>query len=134
MPQRPTDLLREALALDAAGNERAAIPLYRRALATRALSPNDQRDALICLGSSLRTTGQFKSSIRTLQQARKLHPRDPAITLFLALAHYDNNQPALALRQLADMLLKESKNPALAPYRETLARKYHALRHPPGRK
>jgi tetratricopeptide (TPR) repeat protein len=122
-----TNLLKEALALDAASNERAAIPLYRRAI-SQGLNPKDLHTALIGLGSSLRTVGEVPASIRTLQKARNLFPNDPAITLFLALSHRDAGQTDLALRQLADMLLKESRNNSLTPYREVLKQKYHALR------
>jgi tetratricopeptide (TPR) repeat protein len=120
-------LLHQAFALDANGHEAQAIPLYRRAIAA-GLSKKDLRDALICLGSSLRTVGQTQPAIRTLQKARTLYPRDPAIILFLALAHYDAHQPDLALRQLADALLKESPHPGLAPYRSVLGKKFHAVR------
>jgi len=127
MPTSATTLLQQALTLDANSHEQKAIPLYRRAISL-GLSNKDLHTALICLGSSLRTIGQAHAAIRTLQKARKLFPSDPAITLFLALAHYDARQPDLAIRQLADTLLKESKHPSLAPYRPVLKRKYHALR------
>jgi chloramphenicol O-acetyltransferase type A len=119
--------LREALALDAAGKERLAVPLYRRAL-TIGLSGENLHTALVCLGSSLRTIGETQAAIRTLQKARRLFPRDAAVILFLALAHCDAGQTHLAIRQLADGLIKESPQPRLAAYRRTLARKYHAVR------
>jgi tetratricopeptide (TPR) repeat protein len=121
------ELLSEALALDAVGRERKAIPLYRRAIA-RGLENKDLHTALVCLGSSLRTVGQTKAAITTLRKARRLFPRDIVVTLFLALAHYDAGQRDLAIRQLGDALLKESAQPSLAGYRRVLARKYHALR------
>ena len=120
-------LLGHAFSHDAAGREAKAIPFYRRAIA-RGLSRADLRDALIGLGSSLRSVGQTRAAIRTLQKARTLFPRDPAVVLFLALAHASAGQHALALRQVADALLRESKNPLLAPYRKVLGRKFHGLR------
>lgn len=119
--------LKEAVAHDAAGRERKAIPLYRRAVAG-GLGERDLHAALIGLGSSLRTTGQTRSAIATLRKARRLFPRDVTVMLFLALAHCDAGQRDLAIRQLGDALLKESKQPRLAAYRQTLSRKYHALR------
>ena len=120
-------LLKKALALDAAGQERQAIPLYRRAIA-RGLTGDDLHTALVCLGSSLRSIGQLAASVRTLRKARTLFPRDPAVMLFLALSHFDAGQHELALRQLADALLKESTDARLLPYRRVLFRKYHAVR------
>lgn len=119
--------LTEALSLDAAGCEKQAIPLYRLALA-RGLANEDLHTALIGLGSSLRTVGKTAAAISTLRKARRLFPRDVVVIMFLALAHYDAGQRDLAIRQLGDALLKESKQPRLAGYRRVLGRKYHALR------
>lgn len=127
--QRPSarTLLADALALDAAGREADAIPLYRKALAA-GLPAHLQHTALVCRGSSLRTTGNLRAALRTLDKARRLFPGDPTVILFLALTHHDAGQSPLATRQLADMLLKQSRDPRLAPYRKALARKFHALR------
>lgn len=119
--------LGKAIALDMAGQERLAVPMYRRALSI-GLSGDDLHTALVGLGSSLRTIGETRAAIRTLQRARRLFPRDATIILFLALAHCDAGQTKLAIRQLADGLLKESSQPRLAGYRRALARKYHAIR------
>jgi tetratricopeptide (TPR) repeat protein len=120
-------LLEQALALDSNSRERDAIPLYRQAIAA-GLSAQNLRTALICLGSSQRTVGQTQAAIRTLQKARRLYPRDVTIILFLALAHISGGQSALAIRQLADSLLKESKQTGLKPYRRVLGRKFHGVR------
>jgi len=120
-------LLEQALALDAQAREREAIPLYRRAIGG-GLSSGDLRVAMIGLGSSLEAAGQTRAAIRTLQEARKRYPRDVAVMLFLALAHYHAGQRSLAVRQLGDGLLKESRQPGLAMFRKALARKYHACR------
>jgi Flp pilus assembly protein TadD len=120
-------LLLNALRLDAAGREKEAIPIYRRAIAL-GLAQRELHTTLVCLGSSLTTTGQTGQAIRTLQRARRLFPRDPTVILFLALAHAHHGQQRLALRQLGDVLLKTSTDPVLREYRTALQRKYHALR------
>ena len=120
-------MLKEALRLDAAGREKEAIPVYRRAIALGLAGP-ELHTALVCLGSSLTTTGQTAQAVRTLQRARRLLPRDPTIILFLALAHARHGQERLAIRQLGDALLKTSTHPVLRVYRKTLQRKFHALR------
>jgi tetratricopeptide (TPR) repeat protein len=124
--------LKEALSLDAAGHEQRAIPLYRLALA-RGLSKEDSHTALVCLGSSLRTVGKTRTAIAALQKARRLFPGDIVVILFLALAHYDAGQHDLVIRQLGHVLLNESTQPRLVPYRRVLARKFHALRGKRGR-
>jgi tetratricopeptide (TPR) repeat protein len=120
-------LFQQALALDARGHEKDAIPLYRNAI-RQGLSRDNFRHALIGLGSSLRAVGQTSAAIRILRQARREFPRDPAIILFLALAHSDAGQHKLVIRQLADLLLNESEHPSLAPYRAVLKRKFHSVR------
>ena len=120
-------LLDQALALDAGGREAEAIPLYRRAIA-RGLSGEKLHTALVCLGSSLRTVGQAHQAVRVLQRARKVFPGDVPVILFLALAHWDNGQRELAIRQLGDALIKESKQRRLASFRGVLGRKYHRIR------
>jgi tetratricopeptide (TPR) repeat protein len=122
-----SEFLSQALKLDRSGHEQKAIPLYRQAIA-RGLSTSDLHTALICLGSSLRAVGQIQASIRTLQKARKLFPRDVTVILFLALAHHSAGQHDLALRQLGDALINESKDDKLGEFREVLKRKYHAVR------
>jgi cyanophycin synthetase len=119
--------LAKALALDAAGREKQAIPLYRLAL-DGGLANEDLHAALIGLGSSLRSTGHTAAAIKTLRQARRLFPRDLVVIMFLALAHYDAGQRDLVIRQLGDALLNESPQPRLRRYRRVLARKYRALR------
>jgi tetratricopeptide (TPR) repeat protein len=126
-PSSAQAALTQALSLDAAGREKQAIPRYRRAIAA-GLKGDDLHTALIGLGSSLRTIGKTQSAIMTLRKARRLFPRDTAVILFLALAHYDAGQKDLAIRQLADALLKESTQPRLKSYRKALIRKFHALR------
>ncbi len=120
-------LLKEALRLDGAGREKEAIPIYRRAI-TLGLAHRELHTAIVCLGSSLTTTGQTAQAIRTLQRARRLFPRDPTVILFLALAHARHGQERLALRQLGDALLKTSTDPLLRDYLKPLKRKFHALR------
>ena len=79
-----SEILSEALSVDAAGREQEAIPLYRLAI-SRGLAKKDLHTALVCLGSSLRTVGQSKAAITTLRKARRLFPRDVVVILFLAL-------------------------------------------------
>jgi tetratricopeptide (TPR) repeat protein len=126
-PSSAQAALTQALSLDAAGREKQAIPLYRRTLSA-GLAGDDLHTALVGLGSSLRTIGKTQAAITTLRKARRLFPRDIVVMMFLALAHYDADQRDLAIRQLANALLNESKQPRLKRYRRVLASKYHALR------
>ena len=119
--------LEQALALDRQGREREAIPHYRRALAG-GLEGDDLHAAMVSLASSLESVGKTQAAIRVLREARRRFPRDVVVILSLALAHYHADQRDLAVRQLANALLNESKDKRLAAYQRVLARKYHAMR------
>ena len=125
--QRAKSILKNAMMLDAQGHEREAIPQYRRAIAA-GLPKSDLRVAMIGLGSSLTAMRQYRAAIRVLQAARWKYPRDVAVLLYLALAHYHAGQRELAVRQLGDGLIKESPQAGLGMFRRALARKYHACR------
>jgi len=118
--------LESAFALDRLGREEQAIPFYDRAI-RMGLDGNSLRDALICLGSSLRTVGRAQDAVRRFQQARKRFPNDVVVELFLALGYHDTQQATDALRLTALACLRESGSSGLAPFRDALRRKYRSL-------
>jgi Flp pilus assembly protein TadD len=122
-----TELLESAFQLDNRGKEAQAIPLYRQAIRA-GLSGAALRDAMVCLGSSLRTIGQLAAARRILLKARKQFPGDPVVVLFLALVEHDAGHVPLALRQVAHLYLSTSADPGVAKYRAVLGRKFHAAR------
>ncbi|HWB54598.1 MAG TPA: tetratricopeptide repeat protein [Tepidisphaeraceae bacterium] len=119
-------ILRSAFSLDRRGREAEAIPLYRQALRL-GLKPSDRRDAMICLGSSLRNVGQLQSSLRCLRNASRQFPDDPVIALFMALVHHDLGQKTTALRLAAKACLNQNNQRRLRPYRDVLLRKCRQL-------
>jgi tetratricopeptide (TPR) repeat protein len=125
-PQVAEVWLESALALDRLSREQEAIPFYERAIRL-GLSGSSLRDALICLGSSLRNVGRVREAVRRFQQARKRFPGDLVVELFLALGYHDNQQPTDALRLTALACLRESPDPELAPFRQVLERKFRSL-------
>ncbi|MGA3066070.1 MAG: tetratricopeptide repeat protein [Tepidisphaeraceae bacterium] len=118
--------LESAFALDRLGREDEAIPLYEQAIRL-GLDGSALRDALICLGSSLRTVGRAREALRRFQQARRRFPRDVVVELFLALGYHDTRQPTDALRLTALACLRESGDSGLAPFRDVLKRKFRTL-------
>jgi tetratricopeptide (TPR) repeat protein len=118
--------LESALALDRQGREEQAIPFYERAIRL-GLSGSSLRDALICLGSSLRTVGRAQEAVRRFQQARRRFPGDLVVELFLALGYHDTRQETDALRLTALACLRESGDRKLDPFRSVLRRKFRSL-------
>jgi Flp pilus assembly protein TadD len=126
-PKNAMVWLESAFALDRLGREAQAIPLYERAIAL-GLKGMSLRNALVCLGSSLRTIGRAREAVRYLARAQKQFPGDVVVELFLALGYHDVQQPTQALRLIALACLRESSNRGLAAYRDVLKRKFRALR------
>jgi hypothetical protein len=119
--------LKSASALDARGGEVEAIPLYLRAIRL-GLKGEELRDAMVCLGSSLRTVGKIAAARRILLAARRRFPGDPVVILFLALVEYDAGNLSLVIRQLGYLCTEKPSDPGVAKYRAVLRRKFHALR------
>jgi 8-oxo-dGTP pyrophosphatase MutT (NUDIX family) len=99
---------------DAAGDERAAVPLYREALAA-GLSGESRVRAVIQLASSLRVLGDASGAIALLRTVPAGDPLAPAARAFLALALFDDEKPAAALQTALEAL-----TPTLPAYRRSL--------------
>jgi Flp pilus assembly protein TadD len=125
-PKNALVWLESAFAMDRLGREAQAIPLYERAISL-GLEDMAMRDALVCLGSSLRTVGRAREAVKYLAQAQKQFPGDVVVELFLALGYHDVRQPTHALRLTALACLRESGDRGLAAYRDVLKRKFNSL-------
>jgi hypothetical protein len=123
---RAQQILHSAFALDRRGKEADAILLYQQALRLR-LVRTEQRDAMICLASSLRTVRKLKPALATLLKANQLFPDDPVIRLFTALVQHDLGQKTSALRLIGTMYLQQVRNRRIDPYRNVLLRKFRSL-------
>ena len=92
---------------DSLGEEDAAIPLYRAALA-EGLGDDLRTQATIQLASSLRNVGDASGAIALLRAVPASDPLHDAAQAFLALALYSDEKPtealALSLRTLAPHL------------------------------
>jgi tetratricopeptide (TPR) repeat protein len=124
-PRERIQLLNAAFALDRAGREAEAIPLYQRAIRL-GIKGASLRDALICLGSSFRAVGKIRQAVRCLQLARKRFRDDIVVELVLALALHDAGRNAEALRLIGGRLLANGK---AGGYRTILLRKYRSLKN-----
>lgn len=82
---------------DALGEEAAAIPLYRDALA-RGLTDPHHTQAVIQLASSLRNVGDASGAVALLQRVTREDPLFDSARAFLSLALYSDGKPARALR------------------------------------
>ncbi len=106
-------------ALDAAGREGEAIPLYRDALAAGLREPHRHR-ARIQLASSLRVTGQPDLAYSLLSELSAERPGSVAVEAFRALAGVDSGRAPEAVADLIDALLHHAGDEDTLSYQRAL--------------
>lgn len=104
---------------DAQGKEREAIPYYERAIAS-GLPPEDQRGAMLGLGSTYRCLGEYDSAIKVLQQAAQIFPEAKEFPVFLAMALYNTGKHAEAMALLLHTLAETSQDDGITRYRRAI--------------
>ena len=86
---------------DASGEERKAVPYYEKAIRS-GLEKSNLEDALVGLGSTYRTLGEYEKSRETFLKGIELFPDNRAIQVFYAMALYNLKEH----HQAMEILLK----------------------------
>lgn len=128
-PGNASALLEYAGALDFAGRESEAAPVYQQALAA-GLAGDELRRALIQYGSTLRNIGRQEEAVAVLQEAQRRFPGSESVTLFLALALTGAGRCQEAVARLIRLALDRVDAGDLAHYQRAL-RHYAADLEPP---
>jgi cyanophycin synthetase len=121
--QRPSDarlVFEHASALDAAGKEQDAIPLYRDCLAAGLREPQRHR-ARIQLASSLRVAGQPELAYSLLTELSAERPGSVAVEAFRALAGVDSGHAASSVADLIEVLLHHAGDEDTFAYQRALS-------------
>ncbi len=121
--QRPSDprlVFEHASALDAAGKEQDAIPLYRESLAAGLREPQRHR-ARIQLASSLRVTGQPELAYSLLTELSAERPGSVAVEAFRALAGVDSGHAESSVADLIEVLLHHAGDEDALAYQRALS-------------
>jgi cyanophycin synthetase len=121
--QRPADprlVFEHASALDAAGKEQDAIPLYRDCLAAGLREPQRHR-ARIQLASSLRVAGQPELAYSLLTELSAERPGSVAVEAFRALAGVDSGHAASSVADLIEVLLHHAGDEDALAYQRALS-------------
>jgi tetratricopeptide (TPR) repeat protein len=112
-----------ASALDFAGREAAAAPVYEQAFAA-GLDGDDLRQGLVQYGSTLRNLGRFDDAVAALRQADERFPGNASVKAFLALALNSAGRGPEAVQVLLTLALDRIDSDDLQHYQRAL--RYYA--------
>lgn len=104
---------------DSMGLESEAVPYYQKAISS-GLSGQDRRGALLGLGSTYRTLGQYEHSMRILEQGRNEFPDAREFNVFYAMTLYNLGRNAEAMELLLREVGETSGDDGIARYRRAI--------------
>jgi tetratricopeptide (TPR) repeat protein len=104
---------------DKMGRETAAVPYYVAAI-ENGLSGDDLRGALLGLGSTYRTIGQYDNAVATLQRGMETFPTAPEFPVFLAMALYNTGQAKEGMQMLLKVLAEYNEHPSIQRFRKAI--------------
>lgn len=104
---------------DVLGLEREAVPFYERALAL-GLPQEERAGALLGLGSTYRTLGEYQAAARLLLQGTQEFPEQRAFDVFLAMALYNLGEHAEAMERMLWALADTSEDESIRRYQRAI--------------
>ncbi len=108
-----------AWAHDLLGLEREAVPFYERSLEL-GLHGDDLAGALLGLGSTYRTLGEYQRAIAYLRQGVDKFPANRAIEVFLAMAFYNVGDHNEAMERLLRIIADTSKDVSIRGHKRAI--------------
>ncbi|WP_096435871.1 tetratricopeptide repeat protein [Alteribacter populi] len=118
-PEDPLVQYHCAWSFDALGHEAEAVPYYKTAI-QQGLSGEDLEGALLGLGSTYRTLGQYEESKATLEKGISLFPNNNALKAFYAMSLYNVNEHSKAMEILLKCLTETSNDPKVIRYKRAI--------------
>ncbi len=104
---------------DATGDERGAVPYYERAIQL-GLPKDDLRGALLGLGSTYRTLGEYAKAVETLRRGMTEFPDAREFPVFLAMALYNTGIHAEAMELLLLTLVETSSDDGIKRFERAI--------------
>ncbi|WP_026690448.1 tetratricopeptide repeat protein [Alteribacter aurantiacus] len=108
-----------AWSFDLLGEEASAVPFYEKAIEI-GLSPTDLEGALLGLGSTYRTLGEYKKSESTFLKGIKRFPENRAMQTFYSMTLYNLNEHSKAMELLLKCLIDTSRDPEILSYKKAI--------------
>ncbi|WP_018924956.1 tetratricopeptide repeat protein [Salsuginibacillus kocurii] len=108
-----------AWSLDILGEEAKAVPFYESAIKF-GLPKEDLEEALVGLGSTYRTLGEYDKSKHTLQKGMEVFPNNRAIQTFYAMTLYNLNEHNKAMELLLKCLTATTTDSEIYSYKQAI--------------
>lgn len=108
-----------AWSFDVLGEEAKAVPYYEKAIRL-GLDHENLEGALLGLGSTYRTLGEYEKSAQTFQKAIKLNPSNKAIQVFYAMTLYNLHQHQEAMNLLLKCIIETTKDKQILEYSKAI--------------
>ncbi|VDG96905.1 Flp pilus assembly protein TadD, contains TPR repeats [Lysinibacillus sphaericus] len=108
-----------AWSFDLLGKESEAVPFYEDAIRL-GLSPDELEGALLGLGSTYRTLGEYEKSKRTFQKAIESFPDNKAIQTFYAMTLHNLKEHSKAMELLLKCLIETTSDDEIISYKNAI--------------
>ncbi|MED4585315.1 tetratricopeptide repeat protein [Brevibacillus choshinensis] len=105
---------------DSAGLEREAVPYYEKAIQLGLTPENDLSGALLGLGSTYRTLGQYEQAADTFVKGMQQFPGDRSFPVFLSMAYYNLGKHHEAMTLLLQNLAETSCDSSISAYQKAI--------------
>ncbi|WP_246938826.1 tetratricopeptide repeat protein [Bacillus pinisoli] len=108
-----------AWSFDLLGEESKAVPFYEKAIEL-GLPPDELEGALLGLGSTYRTLGEYEKSKKTLQKGIETFPNNRALQTFYSMTLYNLNEHSKAMELLLKCLIETTKDEDILIYKKAI--------------
>jgi tetratricopeptide (TPR) repeat protein len=108
-----------AWSFDLLGEESKAVPYYEKAIQL-GLSANEMQGAMLGLGSTYRTLGEYEKSKTVFLKGLELFPNNKALQTFYAMTLYNLNEHGKAMELLLKCLIATTTDEDLIRYKRAI--------------
>lgn len=108
-----------AWSFDLLGKETEAIPFYEKAI-DLGLSGKDLEGAILGLGSSYRTIGEYAKSKNVFQKGMDLFPNNRALKVFYSMTLYNLKEHHTAMEILLASLIETTSDENILHYKRSI--------------
>ncbi|WP_042348616.1 tetratricopeptide repeat protein [Bacillus massiliigorillae] len=109
-----------AWSFDVLGEESKAVPYYEEAI-KQGLSGENLEGAIIGLGSTYRTLGEYEKSKYTFLKGVELFPNNRAIQVFYSMTLYNLNENRKAMEILIKTVLDTTTDSEILSYKKAIS-------------